>query len=367
MQADHIKQESEALGNLLVWSLEDQNQLIQYQLHLLIRKRPAYLLPGFLRYRSGKPQFCLETTGFLPLDQVLQGDLLTPDRGKSLLADLVEILIDAVDHLLPIHQFTLNPALIFMQPDQTLRLAFWPIRMDPLENNNRNAYPKDLGELPRFLQIIGSSFKIPHDKIELYQQVLQNDDLQKLHHQLTHQSDHDEIKPLSQPSHRLKIPRTKKYNRRQKKEWLKDFCEKLNQLFEKLGGWLLGRDNQILAEAEDQTVLLAENPADFRMAHLSEGMPGTPEENEGLRAYVLVDDFIIGRDQKTSDLCLNYPGIGRQHARISRRAGSFFLCDLGSRNGTSLDGRRLLKNTENLLPDQCLLGFADRSFYFQAD
>lgn len=100
---------------------------------------------------------------------------------------------------------------------------------------------------------------------------------------------------------------------------------------------------------------------------ISEGKPGTIEENEGLRAFILVEEFIIGRDPKQSDLCIPDSSVGRQHARILRRAGTFFICDLGSANGTRVDGRRLLKNNETVLPDQCLIEFAEQSFYFQAD
>ena len=103
------------------------------------------------------------------------------------------------------------------------------------------------------------------------------------------------------------------------------------------------------------------------MAMLAEGKPGTPEENEGLRAFILVDEFIIGRDPKNADLVLTDPGVGRIHARIIRRAGSFLISDLGSKNGTSLDGKKLLRHEETLLPDRCILQFADRAFYFQAD
>ncbi|MBP8989708.1 MAG: FHA domain-containing protein, partial [Clostridia bacterium] len=95
--------------------------------------------------------------------------------------------------------------------------------------------------------------------------------------------------------------------------------------------------------------------------------PGTPAEHEGRRAFILVEEFVIGRDPKKVDLCLPDPSIGRMHARIVRRAGSFFICDLGSGNGTHLDGRRLPKHEEYLLPDQCLLQFADQLFYFQAE
>jgi hypothetical protein len=118
---------------------------------------------------------------------------------------------------------------------------------------------------------------------------------------------------------------------------------------------------------EDRTVLLAPSESGFRMAMLCEGQPGTAAEHEGIRAFILVDEFIIGRDPKKADLCLPDQAVGRTHARIVRRAGSFFICDLGSGNGTQVDGRRLQKHEESLLPDRCLLQFADRAFYFQAD
>ena len=103
------------------------------------------------------------------------------------------------------------------------------------------------------------------------------------------------------------------------------------------------------------------------MALLSEGRPGTPEENEGLRAFILTDEFLIGRDMKSCDLSLPSQGIGRCHARILRRAGSFFITDLGSRNGTRVNDQRLLKNKEILLPEQCIIQFADQVFHFQVD
>jgi hypothetical protein len=117
----------------------------------------------------------------------------------------------------------------------------------------------------------------------------------------------------------------------------------------------------------NQTVLLAGRSDNFRLAMLSSGLPGTPEEGEGLRAYILVDEFIIGRDEIAADLHLPVTTVGRQHAKIQRREGAFFLSDLGSKNGTSLDGRRLNKFEEYMLPDRCRLVFADQAFYFQVE
>lgn len=105
----------------------------------------------------------------------------------------------------------------------------------------------------------------------------------------------------------------------------------------------------------------------FRMAMLSEHLPGTPEELEGIRAFLLLDEFLIGREETEVDLWLSDATVGRKHARITRREGSFFLTDLGSKNGTCLNGRRLNRQEETLLPDRCRIQFADQAFYFQAD
>ncbi|NLC84553.1 MAG: FHA domain-containing protein [Ruminococcaceae bacterium] len=105
----------------------------------------------------------------------------------------------------------------------------------------------------------------------------------------------------------------------------------------------------------------------FRLATLSEGMIGTKAETAGQRAFILNDEFIIGRDSRSVDLCLTGYAIGRQHARITRQGAAFFITDLGSKNGTHLNGERLNKMETILLPDTCQLQFADRLFYFEAE
>lgn len=113
------------------------------------------------------------------------------------------------------------------------------------------------------------------------------------------------------------------------------------------------------------TELITRNAESYGMAMLSEGLPGTPQENEGIRAFILLDEFIIGRDEEQTDLCLENRTVGRRHARISRHEGSYFIADLGSKNGTRVDGRRLNRNEEYLLPDRCRLQFADCVLFFQ--
>lgn len=125
--------------------------------------------------------------------------------------------------------------------------------------------------------------------------------------------------------------------------------------------------DSIFTSKEEKTVLLGKCNEVSRIAMLCSGIPGTPEESMGLKAYILVDDFLIGRDSSKVDFKINNLSVGRVHARISRKENSFFIEDLGSKNGTFLDQRRLKKNDEYNLPDNCKIRFAEQEFYFVAN
>ncbi len=68
----------------------------------------------------------------------------------------------------------------------------------------------------------------------------------------------------------------------------------------------------------------------------------TVEEGEhlGLRVVVDSDSFIIGRGEECN-LVLNDRAISRQHARLYREGGAYYVEDLASKNGTWLNGEAL--------------------------
>ena len=81
---------------------------------------------------------------------------------------------------------------------------------------------------------------------------------------------------------------------------------------------------------------------------------GADEEEQGSPTYVemqsprgiTVDVYsgrpiVVGRSKKNSNLHLEYEGVSRVHAKLQYRDGVLYVTDLGSTNGTYINGRRL--------------------------
>lgn len=66
------------------------------------------------------------------------------------------------------------------------------------------------------------------------------------------------------------------------------------------------------------------------------------------KKYALVDEdeFTVGRDEKNFIVC-DMDNVSRRHAQVVARVGKFFVRDLGSTNGTYLNGRQV-KTAERL-------------------
>lgn len=82
--------------------------------------------------------------------------------------------------------------------------------------------------------------------------------------------------------------------------------------------------------------------------------------------YLDARSLIIGRDP-LSDIIINDPEVSRQHARISQTDDGFQIEDLGSTNGTFVEGKRLESDPIQLEPGQAInMGSGVRVIYEEA-
>jgi hypothetical protein len=62
---------------------------------------------------------------------------------------------------------------------------------------------------------------------------------------------------------------------------------------------------------------------------------------EGQKYPIVKDEFYIGRSNKSCDLIVRDPNVSRQHARVVRHQGQFWMVDMGSTNGIEFQGTRV--------------------------
>ncbi|MCB0205961.1 MAG: FHA domain-containing protein, partial [Anaerolineae bacterium] len=79
------------------------------------------------------------------------------------------------------------------------------------------------------------------------------------------------------------------------------------------------------------------NPGHVNGLHLVIQEQGQPARPQALRQFPVT----IGREQAADAIVVTHPTVSRKHVRIDRRGQEYWLVDLGSTNGTSLNGSRL--------------------------
>lgn len=76
-------------------------------------------------------------------------------------------------------------------------------------------------------------------------------------------------------------------------------------------------------------------------------LTGRLADGESIRWVLRKDALTIGRDAP-ADFVLPLPRISRQHARLTRQENFYYVTDLGSRNGTFVNGKPVSETPQRL-------------------
>ena len=116
------------------------------------------------------------------------------------------------------------------------------------------------------------------------------------------------------------------------------------------------------------------NPApgrDFRGdSRLSAGFVSGPaslvsrEPGELATIYLDREFTVVGKMPGAADAVIPVPTVSRVHARIREKDGEYYLADLNSRNGTSVNGTMLQNEEEYRLQDEDEVDFAQARYVF---
>ncbi len=88
------------------------------------------------------------------------------------------------------------------------------------------------------------------------------------------------------------------------------------------------------------------------------------EPGELATIYLQEELTVIGKMETAADAVVDLPTVSRIHAKIRKREGEYYLTDLNSRNGTSVNGKMLKGDEEYCLQDQDEVDFAQARYVF---
>lgn len=88
------------------------------------------------------------------------------------------------------------------------------------------------------------------------------------------------------------------------------------------------------------------------------------EPGELATIYLQEEITVIGKLETAADAVIPLATVSRLHAKIRRRDGEYYLTDLNSRNGTSVNGRLLKGDEEYCLQEEDQVDFAQAQYVF---
>ena len=118
------------------------------------------------------------------------------------------------------------------------------------------------------------------------------------------------------------------------------------------------------ARSESARRAPADEQATVVMPRRTSPAPAVPWlEADGVRHPLTHEDMVLGRSSERADVVVPDSSVSRQHARLVRVGRSVTLIDLGSRNGVTVNGRRVDGSTVLREGDRITVGQTDLVFH----
>lgn len=115
---------------------------------------------------------------------------------------------------------------------------------------------------------------------------------------------------------------------------------------------------------KEQEGMFGETEALFSMAARGPASLVSREPGELATIYLDQEFTVVGKLAGAADAVVPVPTVSRVHARIRKKDGEYFLADLNSRNGTSVNGQMLKNEEEYRLQDEDEVDFAQARYIF---
>lgn len=323
----------------LVVDVQDDENVYAFEMKMLQELDCKGLLRAKIRHRDEGAELLYEISCKNTLDTVLKEKKTGIDEVKNLFIQLNDAAAELENHLLKTDYLLLNPSYIYSDDDGRLYFCYLPAKGSSLQNS--------LKELVEFLLK-----RIDHKDAEVVKavygmhQTCQNEyfglgDLMDLFCSLEEDVlSEEEISPVIYPEARTDQGSAGSVWESIRYQVAKVFRGAASAEFTPHSGKRMGRAR-----------LLSRDPQQYPDIYMEE-FP-----------------FRIGKAQdaggENPDLFQRFPTVSRHHAEINYDYGEFCLHELGSTNGTKVNGKRLADGDTVRLRDGDCVVVAELEFIFE--
>ena len=127
---------------------------------------------------------------------------------------------------------------------------------------------------------------------------------------------------------------------------------------------------QTMNQGAGETTVLNEGAGETTILGGSEtlGIPSGVLVNSKTGEKIIINkpEFAIGKERSRVDYCIsNDNSVSRLHLKVRVRAGKCFIVDMGSKNGTYINGNKLTPNQEVMIQNGDKLEISHIEFEFR--
>ncbi len=366
---------------------QEKQAFSTYRLRMLTENRINSLLPCRKAEIDCEELLYYDISGLTSLTDYLSSNPIRSDTLQGFLSGLLQLIEKLEDYLLCADNLILVPDYVFVS--QKGKRFFFA------------ALPANAGPLCRSMLRLSELFitKIPYDDkkgseigYSLYQSCITGklslDDLARLAYIPDNDSEIDEKPRKNEPSFPESVSGLSFESLTQN-----DSLSDKKQLNEKISGFLsriIGtRKKDIIRKKTgtndvDFLKALTEQPAHEyeKFDEFSESTidlsanPNTMTSNQallisksdpGVRYILISESYVIGKASAGADITIDKKTVSRVHARLKKGAGSYFINDLGSKNGTYINGERISGGRGVFLYDGDEVSFADADYIYRLE
>ena len=322
-----------------------------------------------VRWQQENDKYLLryDITGKQALDGVLENAPADEKLLKSLLVGIYVAVKQLEKYLLPQEGILLSPETIFFDnKSETMHFCYFPEETEPLQERLTKLLEYILAKTDHknvfAVQVaygVYEEVQKPSFCMENLQSYIQEKSAKKYEEQkavIADESEDERYYPqrILQKEERA-ICRIPKPDWKEKiMAWIKEKVEKFSKSKRKEAVVFDVEETPVF---ESATTILSGNPDRIEGVLRYEGTGSLRD------IYIMEEQFVIG-SASGCDAILCHPNISRNHAKITCRDDAYFIEDLNSTNGTSVDGVLLSYKTKVELRKNVRVCFANEPFRF---